>query len=117
MPGIKPGMTKFDWLEPMTVAPDSKLATLWCPSPNVEKRRGGRAPDMLLLHYTGMETAEAALDWLTREESKVSCHYLIDEEGRIAQMVPEDDARLACRSEPVGRRDRHQFLLDRHRDP
>ncbi len=74
----------------MTIAPDSKLATLWCPAPNVEPRRGGRAADMLLMHYTGMESAEAALDWLTREESKVSCHYLIDEEGRILQMVPED---------------------------
>ena len=32
---------------------------------------------------------EAALDWLTREESKVSCHYLVDEDGRISQMVRE----------------------------
>ena len=73
----------------MTIAPDSALATLWVPSPNNEARVGGRSPDMLILHYTGMESAEAALDWLTREESKVSCHYLVDEEGRIAQMVAE----------------------------
>src|SRR6185503_17894394 len=73
----------------MTIAPDSALATLWVPSPNHEARVGGRSPDMLILHYTGMESAEAALDWLTREESKVSCHYLVDEEGRIAQMVAE----------------------------
>ncbi len=44
---------------------------------------------MLLLHYTGMGGAEAALDWLTREELKVSCHYLVDEDGRITQMVRE----------------------------
>ncbi|MGA7546842.1 MAG: N-acetylmuramoyl-L-alanine amidase [Methyloceanibacter sp.] len=75
----------------MSIAPDSPLATLWCPSPNYEPRVGGRTPDMLILHYTGMEQAEAALDWLTREESKVSAHYLIDEEGRIAQMVPESE--------------------------
>jgi N-acetylmuramoyl-L-alanine amidase len=75
----------------MSIAPDSPLATLWCPSPNCEPRVGGRTPDMLILHYTGMEQAEAALDWLTREESKVSAHYLIDEEGRIAQMVPESE--------------------------
>jgi N-acetylmuramoyl-L-alanine amidase len=75
----------------MSIAPDSPLATLWCPSPNHEPRVGGRTPDMLILHYTGMEQAEAALDWLTREESKVSAHYLIDEEGRIAQMVPESE--------------------------
>ncbi len=101
----------------MSIAPDSPLATLWCPSPNHEPRVGGRTPDMLILHYTGMEQAEAALDWLTREESKVSAHYLVDEEGRIAQMVPEFGARLARWPKPMGRRDRPQFLFDRHRDP
>jgi len=70
-------------------APESKHATQWCPSPNYEPRCGARAPDMLILHYTGMETADAALDWLTREESKVSAHYLVDETGRIVQMVAE----------------------------
>jgi N-acetylmuramoyl-L-alanine amidase len=75
----------------MTAAPDSALATLWCPAPNREPRRDGRVADLLVLHYTGMESAEAALDWLTREESKVSCHYLVDEEGRIAQMVRESE--------------------------
>lgn len=74
----------------MTAAPDSQLVTNWCPSPNIEPRRDGRVPDMLILHYTGMETAGAALDWLTREESKVSAHYLIDEAGRITQMVAEE---------------------------
>jgi len=37
----------------------------------------------------GTETAEQALDWLTSAESGVSCHYLVDEAGRISQMVPE----------------------------
>ena len=73
----------------MTTAPDSKLATLWRPAPNREARVGGCAPDMLILHYTGMESCEAALDWLTCVESRVSCHYLVDDEGRITQMVPE----------------------------
>lgn len=75
----------------MTAVPDSPLATLWCPSPNREPRQEVSAPDMLILHYTGMESAEAALDWLTREEAKVSCHYLVDEEGRIAQIVAESE--------------------------
>ena len=39
----------------MTAAPDSALATLWCPAPNREPRRDGRVPDLLVLHYTGME--------------------------------------------------------------
>ncbi len=75
----------------MTAAPDSPLATLWCPSPNREPRRNGRQADMLILHYTGMDSAEAALDWLTKRESEVSCHYLVDEEGRIAQLVAESE--------------------------
>lgn len=75
----------------MTLGTDSALANLWLPSPNFEARRGGRAIDLLLLHYTATETAEQALDWLTREESGVSSHYLIDEDGRISQMVAESE--------------------------
>ncbi len=74
----------------MTSEPDSKLVTLFCPSPNFEPRKKGRNPDLLLLHYTGMESAEGALAWLTTPESEVSSHYLVDEQGRITQMVPED---------------------------
>jgi N-acetylmuramoyl-L-alanine amidase len=75
----------------MTAAPGSSLVTLWCPSPNREARRNGLKPDMLILHYTGMDSAEAALDWLTRQDSGVSCHYFVDEEGRIAQLVAEQE--------------------------
>lgn len=74
----------------MTSGPDSKLVTLFCPSPNIEPRKEGRDPDLLLLHYTGMESAEGALAWLTTPESNVSCHYLVDEAGRISQMVNEE---------------------------
>ncbi len=70
---------------------DSPLVSRWCPSPNIEPRANGRRPDMILLHYTGMESAEGAIDWLTREESRVSCHYLIDEAGIITQMVRESE--------------------------
>ena len=73
----------------MTAGPDTPLATQFQASPNIEPRREGRAPDMLILHYTGMDSADAALDWLTREESKVSCHYLIDTDGIVTQLVPE----------------------------
>ncbi|WP_416186707.1 N-acetylmuramoyl-L-alanine amidase [Fulvimarina sp. 2208YS6-2-32] len=59
------------------------------PSPNVNERRGGLTPDILLLHYTGMGTGDQALDWLCNRESGVSCHYLVHEDGRIVQMVPE----------------------------
>ncbi len=74
----------------MTAEPDTPLVTLFCPSPNFEPRAAARKPDLLLLHYTGMESAEGALAWMTTPKSKVSCHYMIDEDGRVTQMVGED---------------------------
>ncbi len=59
-------------------------------SPNVEVRVGDAPVDVLLLHYTGMENADKACDWLCSASSKVSCHYLVSEEGQITQLVDED---------------------------
>ena len=56
---------------------------------NQEPRRGIERPTMLVLHYTGMQNAQKAVRWLSLAESRVSCHYVIDEAGRITQMVPE----------------------------
>ncbi|ATQ43810.1 peptidoglycan recognition protein family protein [Caulobacter mirabilis] len=60
------------------------------PSPNFDARN--KVPDMLVLHYTGMQTGEAALERL-RDDSrpgKVSSHYLVEEDGRIFRLVPEE---------------------------
>ncbi len=59
-------------------------------SPNHGERAGGRQPDMILLHYTGMGTADQALTWLCNEQSQVSCHYFVYEDGRVLQLVPEE---------------------------
>jgi N-acetylmuramoyl-L-alanine amidase len=69
-------------------APDFNRADVK-PSPNFGERSDGRVPDMLILHYTGMPTADSALDWLTRAESEVSSHYFVFEDGRVLQLVPE----------------------------
>ena len=74
---------------PKAFKADSPLVTRVHPAINVEKRRGGAVPRLVILHYTGMSSAEKAIDWLAREESRVSCHYVIDEQGRITQLVPE----------------------------
>jgi N-acetylmuramoyl-L-alanine amidase len=58
------------------------------PSPNFDTRRG--PPDMLVLHYTGMETGEAALERMRDPEAKVSAHYMVEEDGRIFRLVPEE---------------------------
>ena len=60
------------------------------PSPNFSKRPPGFDVDILLFHYTGMESCEAALKRLCDPESKVSAHYVIDEDGTVYSVVPED---------------------------
>lgn len=57
-------------------------------SPNFNDRRGPL--DMLVLHYTGMETGEAALLRMCDPSAEVSAHYMIWEDGRLTQLVPED---------------------------
>ena len=76
-------------MRPASFEPDSALATHVHASPCVGERHNGMQPTILLLHYTGMPSAARAIDWLSRPESKVSCHYVIDLDGRITQMVPE----------------------------
>ncbi len=69
-------------------APDCPHVDEVVPSPNHGERRLAR-PDILLLHYTGMRDAQSALTWLCDPASEVSAHYLVFEDGRIAQLVPE----------------------------
>jgi N-acetylmuramoyl-L-alanine amidase len=70
--------------------PDSFIVAEVVPSPNHDERKHGRAPDMILLHYTGMPSGEAALQRLCSLDSKVSAHYVVFEDGRIVQCVPEE---------------------------
>ncbi|MGH7186513.1 MAG: N-acetylmuramoyl-L-alanine amidase, partial [Pseudomonadota bacterium] len=67
----------------------SKVRTVKRPSPNHDDRRPGAAIDMLVLHYTGMRSADAAVDRLCDPAARVSAHYCIDEEGRVFELVAE----------------------------
>ena len=69
--------------------PDTALVNAICPAPNFEPRRGAVRPSILLLHYTGVASAAKAIDWLSRAESRVSAHYVVDEAGRVTQLVAE----------------------------
>jgi len=60
------------------------------PSPNCEPRPDGAEIDMLVLHYTGMETAAAALAHMRDPTAKVSAHYMIDEDGAVTRLVADD---------------------------
>src|SRR5215470_3459215 len=69
---------------------DSPLVAEVVPSPNHKERDGHGRPDMIVLHYTGMATAGDALERLcSLDVPQVSSHYLVYEDGRIAQLVPE----------------------------
>ncbi|MBN8829571.1 MAG: N-acetylmuramoyl-L-alanine amidase [Sphingomonadales bacterium] len=57
------------------------------PSPNFDERT--LPVSILVLHYTGMPDAASAISWLASEESKVSAHYVVTEDGQIVRMVDE----------------------------
>jgi N-acetylmuramoyl-L-alanine amidase len=58
-------------------------------SPNHDPRTGGPI-DILVMHYTGMRTAEEALVRLCDPDAKVSAHYTVDCDGTVYAHVPED---------------------------
>jgi N-acetylmuramoyl-L-alanine amidase len=70
--------------------PDSPYAAKVFASPNHGERKDGKTVDSLILHYTGMGTAAAALQWLCNPLSEVSCHYFLFEDGQCLQLVPEE---------------------------
>jgi N-acetylmuramoyl-L-alanine amidase len=72
----------------MSFPANSLLVGDVCPSPNHGERKSGRV-DAVILHYTGMASGEAALQRLCDPASQVSSHYLISEDGRVVQLVPE----------------------------
>ena len=65
------------------------MQSVWLPSPNFDSREG-RDVSILVLHYTGMKTGEGALNKLRDAQSKVSAHYVVDEDGAIYHLVKED---------------------------
>jgi N-acetylmuramoyl-L-alanine amidase len=72
-----------------TFNPDSSIASDVIPSANFGERSKGRLPDMIVLHYTGMPDVEGAITQLCTAGTEVSAHYVVLEDGRIVQCVPE----------------------------
>ncbi len=58
-------------------------------SPNFNDRRDNKKPEFLILHYTGMESGQEALEHMCDECSEVSAHYMIDYDGTVTQLVDE----------------------------
>jgi N-acetylmuramoyl-L-alanine amidase len=59
------------------------------PSPNFGPRRGGLTPSIIVIHYTAMQSAEAALCRLCDPAAEVSAHYLIARTGEVTRLVEE----------------------------
>lgn len=59
------------------------------PSPNHDARPDGTPIDTLVLHYTGMRSAAEAIDRLRDPASRVSAHYVVEEDGTIWRLVDE----------------------------
>ena len=72
------------------------LDVLDCPSPNFDERE--LPVSIIVLHYTGMQDAISAINRLRDPEAKVSCHYLVAEDGQILRMV--DEAKRAWHAGP-----------------
>lgn len=64
---------------------------IWHASPNFGDRRDGLTPSLIVLHYTAMHNAKAALERLCDPASGVSAHYLVGSDGTLWQMVQEQD--------------------------
>ena len=76
-------------LEMEKFIPDSSVVSDVIPSPNFGERNKGLIPSMIVLHYTGMPDMEGALHRLCTPGTDVSAHYVVLEDGRIVQCVPE----------------------------
>ena len=71
-------------------SPDSSIVSDVIPSANYGDRNKARPPDMIVLHYTGMPDVEGAIAKLCTAGTDVSAHYIVLEDGRIVQCVPEN---------------------------
>lgn len=60
-------------------------------SPNRDARPAGARVELVILHYTGMSSAAAALDRLCDPSAKVSAHYLVEEDGTLWSLVDESE--------------------------
>ena len=67
-------------------------------SPNFSKEtRKSRDIKFLIIHYTGMQSKIESIKRLTSLKHKVSCHYLIDRNGKTIRLV--DDHKVAWHAE------------------
>lgn len=60
-------------------------------SPNFRAGSPDRKITAIVVHYTGSTNMEGTISWFLNRDSKVSAHYVIGQDGRIVQMVHDQD--------------------------
>lgn len=79
---------------------------------NYSPRRRGSSISAIILHDTGASTAESTLTWFQNPQAKVSSHYLVDLDGTVYHLVPDDQkAWHAGRSALHGEEDVNEYSL------
>ena len=68
----------------------AEAAVLHRPSPNFGPRKNGLLPEIVVIHYTAMQSAEAAIARLSDPAAEVSAHYIIDRLGAVTRLVDEE---------------------------
>ncbi|MBV69602.1 MAG: N-acetylmuramoyl-L-alanine amidase [Pelagibacterales bacterium] len=64
-------------------------------SPNFEDR-GNSEVKFVIIHYTGMKPLKKTIEWFKDPNSKVSCHWLISENGYLYKIVEEKNIAWHC---------------------
>jgi len=62
----------------------------WAPSPNYGKGHKGRKIIAIVSHITA-GTFPGCLSWMRNPQAKASAHYLVTRQGKIYQMVRDED--------------------------
>ena len=55
-------------------------------SPNFNSRRYNKI-ELIVIHYTALKNIDESLRYLCDAKNKVSCHYLISQNGEIYNLV------------------------------
>lgn len=90
---------------------DEPREILWRKSPNYRAKKD-KKNTAIILHHTGSFNFNGELSWMQNPESKVSAHYLIGMDGKIAQMVRDEHvAWHAGKSELDGKKYVNNFSI------
>jgi N-acetylmuramoyl-L-alanine amidase len=88
IPGNEPYERIFRF--PDNFGKEVAMESIWNPSPNYREGRGGKTLIAIVNHITA-GLMPGTLSWLKNPASQASAHYLVTKDGRIYQLVADED--------------------------